>query len=287
MSLFIFIILYLIFKIQVWATEFPDSQGCYGNKLNDSKNYYEVLKNYVLSYNKTSSRISWNYDSINSGRNQVIKFSIRGKALCLYFALNADDYADSKYKVEKVESKKYEDVPCLYRIKNDRRRDYAKDLIDTVMNNLPTEKGNESNEEFRIPFETTEALLEKGLIKELKTKVTPNKEEAIQSISVEKADELMSDEKAQASIQIDTLHKRRIGTKEIINIDVLSNNFNDGDEVTVEALIEKKLLPSKTGSVKLLARGTLDKKLIVCLNDYSLQAVKMIALLGGKVKKVK
>ena len=73
----------------------------------------------------------------------------------------------------------------------------------------------------------------------------------------------MSDEKAEAAIGIDTVHKRRIGKKEIINIDTLSNSFENGDEVTLEALIAKKLVPSKTGSVKLLARGTLNKKLIV------------------------
>ncbi|MBE6136211.1 MAG: hypothetical protein E7181_02980 [Erysipelotrichaceae bacterium] len=250
------------------------------------KDYYNELKNYALGYKKANSRVSWHFDSINVGRNQVIKFAIRGKTLCLYFALNADDYADSKYKVEKVESKKFEDVPCLYRIKNDRRRDYAKDLIDTVMGNVPTEKGKESNEEFRVPFEETKVLLEKGLIKEVKTKVG-QKEEIVQSITVEEADKQMSDEKAEASIEIDTVHKKRIGKKEIINIDTLSNSFNNGDEVTIEALIAKKLIPSKTGSVKLLARGTLNKKLTVCLNDYSLQAVKMIALLGGQVKIIK
>ncbi|MBE6133190.1 MAG: hypothetical protein E7178_00790 [Erysipelotrichaceae bacterium] len=250
------------------------------------KDYYNELKNYALGYKKANSRVSWHFDSINVGRNQVLKFAIRGKTLCLYFALNADDYADSKYKVEKVESKKFEDVPCLYRIKNDRRRDYAKDLIDTVMGNVPTEKGKESNEEFRVPFEETKVLLEKGLIKEVKTKVG-TKEEEIQSITVEEADKQMSDEKAEASIEIDTVHKKRIGKKEIINIDTLSNSFNNGDEVTIEALIAKKLIPSKTGSVKLLARGTLNKKLTVCLNDYSLQAVKMIALLGGQVKIIK
>ena len=153
------------------------------------------------------------------------------------------------------------------------------------MANVPTEKGKESNEEFRIPFEETKVLLEKGLIKEVKTKVEAK--EVIKSITVEEADKQMSDEKADASIELDTVHKRRIGKKEIINIDTLSNNFDNGDEVTIEALIAKKLVPSKTGYVKLLARGTLDKKLIVCLNDYSLQAVKMIMLLGGQVKRIK
>lgn len=248
------------------------------------KNYYNVLKNYALSYKNTTSRISWHFDSINVGRSQVIKFAIRGKTLCVYLSLNADDYADSKYKVEKVESKRFEGVPCLYRIKNDRRCEYAKELIDIVMNNIPVEKGNDSNEDYSVPFESTETLLEKGLIKEVKTKVPPK--EVMESVSVEEADKLMSDVKAEASIEEDNIHHRRQGLKDIINIDTLSQNYNDGDEVTLDSLIEKKLISPKVGYVKVLGRGVLDKKLIVILNDYSLQAVKMIVLTGGHAKKI-
>ena len=249
------------------------------------KDYYNELKNYALSYKKTNSRISWHFDSVNVGRNQVLKFVIRGKTLCLYYALNADDYTESKYKVEKVESKKYEEVPCLYRIKNDRRRDYAKDLIDVVMANVPTEKGKESNEDFRVPYETTEALLEKGLIKEVKTKVETKDEKAIQSITVVEADKQMSDEKAEEAIVEDYGNKKHEGKKGIINIDTISENFNDGDTVDIEALYKKKLIPSNVGFVKVLARGSLNKKLHLALQDYSLQAVKMIILAGGTVKK--
>ena len=83
------------------------------------------------------------------------------------------------------------------------------------------------------------------------------------------------------------INKHDEGRKEIINIDTLSEHYNNNDEVTLESLIEKKLVPSKTGHVKVLARGVLDKTLHVVANEYSLQAVKMIILVGGSVKKVK
>ncbi|MBQ7243211.1 MAG: uL15 family ribosomal protein [Bacilli bacterium] len=249
------------------------------------KNYYSELKNHALSYKKANSRLSWHFDSINVGRAAALKFAIRGKTLCVYLALDADDYAETKYKVKKAESKRFEDVSCLYRIKNDRRCGYAKDLIDAVMKAIPTEKGKESNEDFRLPYEETKALLEKGWIKELKTQVNAPKPE-IHSITVEKAEELMSDETAEASIEADTAHHHREGKKEIINIDTLSQNYQDGDTVTLDSLIEKGLVPAKTGYVKVLARGTLDKKLIVDLDEFSLQAVKMIVLLGGHAQKI-
>ncbi|MCR5693043.1 MAG: uL15 family ribosomal protein [Bacilli bacterium] len=251
------------------------------------KDYYTILKNYALSYKKVNSRVSWRYDSLNLGRNQVLKFAIRGKTLCVYYALNADDYAETKYKVEKVESKKFEEVPCLFRIKNDRRLGYAKDLIDDVMKKFEAGKGKEQDEDYRIPTESTKALLKKGLIKELKTRVKEeHQDEHHTPISVEEADKMMTNEVAEASIEEDVIHHHHKGKKEIINIDTLSQNFKDGDMVDLKALIKKKLVPAKTGYVKVLARGVLDKRLIVDLDDYSLQAVKMIILLGGHAKKI-
>ena len=78
---------------------------------------------------------------------------------------------DEKYKVERIESKKYEDSPFLYRIKNDRRCDYAKELVDIAMRRLHIPKVNDSNKDFSIPYETTNALIEKGFIKEFKKKL--------------------------------------------------------------------------------------------------------------------
>ena len=249
------------------------------------KNQYNELKNYVLGYKKANSRISWYFDSINVGKDQLLKFAIRGKTLCLYYALNEEEL-DAKYKVEKSEAKKYEAVPTLYRIKNERRFSYAKELIDLLMKKFNVERGKESNEDYRIPYEETEALLKKGLIKEVKTKVNKPVIEH-ESISVEEADKKMSDAVAEAAIKEDTSSKRHVGKKAIVNIDTIGEVFNDNDEITLEALIVKKLVPSNTGYVKVLARGSLNKKLHVDLQDYSIQAVKMILLEGGTVKKAK
>lgn len=255
----------------------------------ETKKYYEELKNEVLSYRGTHSRTSWHFDSVNAGRNYVLKFAVRGKTLCVYLPLNANGYADSKYKVEKVESKKFEEVPCLYRIKNDRRLGYAKELIAMVASNLGLEKGEEQHEVYSdLPYEENKPLVARGLIKELKVQVQDKKViEKYESISAAKADEVMSDEQAEASLEEIEINKTNKGAKTIINIDTLSAHFNNNDEVTLESLIEKKLVPSKTGHIKVLARGVLDKTLHVVANEYSLQAVKMIILLGGSVKKVK
>lgn len=142
------------------------------------KEAYSELKNYALSYENTRSRTSWSYDSINVRRKQVVKFAIRGKSLCIFLALNPDEYAESKYKVERIGSKKYLEVPCLYRITNERRRKYAKDLIDKQMKKLKLKKVMELNDDYKVPFEETPVLLKKGLIKEYKTVIKKQSEPA-------------------------------------------------------------------------------------------------------------
>ena len=72
----------------------------------------------------------------------------------------------------------------------------------------------------------------------------------------------------------------------IVNIDTLSRSFSAGDRVDINALKNKSLIPYDTGYIKVLARGIIDKPLYVYANDFSLAAVKMIALTGGKAIKV-
>ena len=256
----------------------------------ETKEYYKVLKNEILSYKGIKSRTSWHYDSFNAGRNQLIKISVRGKTLCLYFALAIKDLQGSKYKVEYCESAKYAAVPCMYRIRNDRRCEYAKDLIAMVAEKFGLVKGENPNEQYSFPYESTAALLEKGLIKEVKTKIAQpvaDGRTVLHSVDAAEADRDMTDEVAATYIVDDVDGKAHSGKKGIVNIDVLSANFNDGDTVDIEALWAKKLVPASVGRVKLLAKGTLDKSLNVDLQDYSLQAVKMIILVGGTVHRAK
>ena len=74
--------------------------------------------------------------------------------------------------------------------------------------------------------------------------------------------------------------------KEIINVDTLSRSFSAGERVDINLLKRKSLIPYDTGYIKILARGIIDKPLNVYANDFSLSAVKMIALSGGKSIKV-
>ena len=133
---------------------------------NDVKNWYTELKNELLSYKKVHDRLSWKRESYNFGRISAARLSFRGNTLCLYLPLNSATYEDSKYKVESVEDHaSYEDTPCMYRIKNERRVKYAKELIATVMENIGAVKIERDSVDYYEPYEGLVQLINKGLIK--------------------------------------------------------------------------------------------------------------------------
>ena len=145
-----------------------------------------------------------------------------------------------------------------------------------------------------MSYETTEALVAKGLVKELTVAATSTQIERakaegtiriIDHVSALKVDALISNEVAASAI-VTERRTASTGKRGTINVDVLSANFESGETVTIESLKEKKLIPASVGQVKLLARGTLNKVLYVELQDYSIEAVKMILATGGTVKRV-
>lgn len=106
--------------------------------------------------------------------------------------------------------------------------------------------------------------------------------EILASVDKEHADELISDGFARHLLnrkkeKIVTFGKRKC----ILNLDTVNAHFENGSRVDINVLKAKGLLPYDCGYVKILARGTIGKQLYVYADDFSLQAVKMIALTGG------
>lgn len=72
---------------------------------------------------------------------------------------------------------------------------------------------------------------------------------------------------------------------EVVNIGRLHNAFEQGAEVTREALVEKGIISGKKGTlVKLLGSGDLTKKLIVHVDACSQSALDTIKKQGGEVR---
>ncbi len=75
---------------------------------------------------------------------------------------------------------------------------------------------------------------------------------------------------------------------EAVNLSMLNDRFNDGDEVTVASLIEAGIFSDSKSNpidgVKILGGGELTKKLNVKVNAYSASAKEKIEALGGKAE---
>ena len=66
-----------------------------------------------------------------------------------------------------------------------------------------------------------------------------------------------------------------------INVSVLEDRYNAGDEVTLESLLEKGIVRKLNDGVKILGNGELTKKLSVKVNAFSQSAKEKIEACGG------
>lgn len=130
------------------------------------KNYYSEVKNELLRYG-VRSRMSWRHETFRKGRKLLAKMTIRGKTLYLYLALDPKEYAGTKYKIRDASSVSVNaSVPTLFRIKNDRRCRYAKQLIAVLMEREGLVAGSEQKTDYaaQYPYEDLQALIDKNLV---------------------------------------------------------------------------------------------------------------------------
>lgn len=66
-----------------------------------------------------------------------------------------------------------------------------------------------------------------------------------------------------------------------VNLSVLERRFEDGDEVTLEALVEKGVIKNTRTDVKILGQGELKKKLAITAHAFSASAREKIEAAGG------
>lgn len=272
------------------------------------KRWYSELKRELLSYKKVTARVSWRHESFRYGRPTAAKFVIRGKTLCLCLALDPAAYAESKYIVSDMSRySRFAATPLLYRIKNERRCRYAKELIAKLFEGA--EAAVPPEEDFSaIPYEDTQSLVEKGLIRIVSYEEVSvaegaaeeeyeddddfggedfddDDEDELEEVSAADAGALMADDRAKLRVQQGEAFSDKAKSA-VVNIDTLGQFFEEGERVTLDEIKRRVPFIAKNVTyIKVLARGTLNKPLIVVADDFSLEAVKMIVLTGGRAIK--
>ena len=132
------------------------------------QDYYNAIKNLLLSYKGVKSRISWNFESFNVGRTPLAKFNAKTRTLYVYIALSPEELTDTKYNFTDMSAKKkYAAVPVLLKVKGERKFKHALELFTMLCEEklqLPKKKTFEEVD-YRMPFKTTEELVNEGIIK--------------------------------------------------------------------------------------------------------------------------
>lgn len=260
------------------------------------KGFYIDLTNYALGYDKVKSRISWPSATLKFRGKKIATLTIKGKTLYVYLAMDpAVAQQTIKGTIKDVADKKrYQEVPTLFKVKSALSLRKAKTLLDVLFASKGIETGTSADllKEDDYPYDTTENLIKKGLIKVRAVDGREIEEGKIlrtagygivASVTAEQAHNIIADEVASTLVQTSSAESvgARAGKKFAVNIDTLSQNFASGDVVTLDALKQKGIVPKKEVAIKILARGTLDKVLTIEADAFSLDAIKMIVLVGG------
>ena len=134
------------------------------------KHWYTEIKNELLSYKGCKGRISWKRETFKAKKEVVAKLVFRGNTLCLFVPLKTSDYVNGKEIEDASNLPVYEDTPVMIRIKNEKRKRIALELINAVMAEREILHGSHVSEDFYVPYEGVLELINRGLIKrEIKT----------------------------------------------------------------------------------------------------------------------
>ena len=136
----------------------------------DTKHWYTEIKNELLSYKGCKGRISWKRETFKAKKEVVAKLVFRGNTLCLFLPLSVEEYVNDKDVEDASGTPVYEDTPVMIRIKNEKRKRIALELIGKVMADREILHGSHQTEDFYLPYEGVLELINRGLIKrEIKT----------------------------------------------------------------------------------------------------------------------
>lgn len=139
----------------------------------EQKQYYGDIKHALLSYKKVNSNIAWGAERFNKGRETIARLKIRGKTLCLYLALDPNDYKTSVYHhADASDNKSMNGTPMMVKIKSGLGVRKAIRLIDEMLEKREGVKREIPERDYAAmyPYETIDELIEDGLIKDVSKK---------------------------------------------------------------------------------------------------------------------
>jgi len=234
-----------------------------------TKEYYNEIKNYLGLY-RAKGRQSARCESFRY-KGLVAKVALGGKSVKVFLAIDPSFIDENpKYHLKDVsEKKQYQEVPVMMKVRSDRGLKYFKELVDYMFatRGVKPKRNYENVDYLPTLIPNGEAILATlGMstyylqnsmnAKGIPDEMPDNLEDYLPMIPGE---ELPEGEEIEATVYLDTL----------------CNHFEDGNEVTIDVL--KSLHIVTRGNVlRVKARGTLDKKLIIYAEYFDEDALKML-----------
>ena len=243
----------------------------------EAKEYYSAAKNYLMMY-RAKSRLSSRCETFRY-KGIMAKIVLAGKSVKVYLAISPKDLEGTKYHFKDVSNKSvYQEVPVLVKIASKRGLNHFKELVDFMMAaRLVKPKKNFVPVDY-LPqlIPNGEAILSSlGLgtdyiydyinVKSIPTDIPDNLDEIIPVIA---GTELL-EEPVEVSIFLDTL----------------CTYFEDDEVITLEVLKEKRIL-RYGDTLKVKARGTLDRRFTIYADSFESQALKMLMCTNCKAIKI-
>ena len=149
----------------------------------ERKEYYAAIKSALLSFRGVKVKASFPGETFKKGAKPLLKSRIRGKALCLFFALDTDSYKQTIYRQQyRGDTKAYVATPMMVRVKSEQGLKRAMRLIEELQRVFELKEGEAVSAlevQKQYLYEETPALVEKGLIKTRLVTVTEYEAEAI------------------------------------------------------------------------------------------------------------
>lgn len=127
---------------------------------------YLAIKSHLLSYPDIKVSNTWKFENFKYGARTMMKLTLQGKTMTLYFDLNPEQFEGTVYNVTNVGDKvNHRLTPTMFKVRGNRGIKHANELIDIYFSKLDVKQNEVKNLPNDIEKFTKEELLEAKLIK--------------------------------------------------------------------------------------------------------------------------
>ncbi|MCM1306879.1 MAG: uL15 family ribosomal protein [Bacteroides sp.] len=240
-----------------------------------NREWYAAIKNLFCSQKGVTYRVCKRVEKIRYQGQVIGVIGIAKRSIKLWLALKPYEYDARRYHHKDVSDKpRFVDVPLYVRVGSDRALTRAEELILALFQDF--------NMEARKRY--TDRSIQELIFTLKHNRLLTNKQykhNLCENMHVHDCD-VLDDETAEKCIEtknVDFIDDSIIATVKLDDIDA---KFQDGNRVTLEKLRKLGLVSADCTGYTVTADKRLTKPLIIVANDFTLTAVKLIALTGGR-----